>query len=105
VKGGDRARNASDNDIAAWLAETRTERVNARAEYGLLVVQRRGVGPANAGRWWAWLTSCAVTFLTDPDSTPYIEAPDLPVRLVLADAVRLVRWAGYGDPLDAGEVA
>jgi hypothetical protein len=104
VKGGDAARNASDRDIAAWLEETERERVNANAHVGFLVVQRRRVGPANAGRWWAWVRSRALAELVVPGSNPYLEAPDVPTRVLLADAVRLVRWAGWGDPLDAGEV-
>lgn len=97
VKGGDAARNASDNQITAWLAETETERDNADAEIGLLVVQRRGVGPANAGRWWAVLTVDAIRVMFDDpfsDLGPY----DLPVRMLLADAVTLLRAAGYGTP-------
>jgi hypothetical protein len=29
----------------------------------------------------------------------YDEAPVVPVRLTVADVVRLLRWAGYGEPL------
>jgi hypothetical protein len=97
VKGGDAARNASDKDIADWLRETDVERENADADHGLLVVQRRGVGPANAGRWHAWLLSQTLASLVDPSSSPYTEAPDVPVRLLLSHAVWLARWAGYGD--------
>lgn len=95
VKGGNAARNASDNQITAWLQETEKERDNAGAEIGLLVVQRRGVGPANAGRWWAVLTVDAIRVIFDgpfSDLGPY----DLPVRMLLADAITLLRAAGYG---------
>lgn len=120
VKGGEQAKAASDNLVDAWLAETETERRNGRADVGLLVLQRRGVGPANAGRWWAamplwtllWLQSQADRDVTgcptytgsadlfeigasDP-STPWMYAP---VRMLLADAAQLLRAAGYGDPL------
>ncbi|MFC5187111.1 hypothetical protein [Actinomadura harenae] len=91
VKGGDMARNASDNDIARWMVETEVERANARAAVGVLVVQRRGVGAPNAGRWWAVL----------PANSPLLRGGpvdhDCPVRLVLADAVTLARHAGFGD--------
>lgn len=91
----------SDKDIADWLVETERERLNAGADIGVLVVRRAGVGEANAGRWWAVLTSRVVFVLTDPDAAdPNNESPDVPVRMLLADAVRLLRWAGYGGPLD-----
>lgn len=53
VKGGDAARGAGDGQIETWLDETERERSNARADLGVLVVQRKSIGLANAGRWWA----------------------------------------------------
>ena len=92
VKGGAAAKTASDGLIATWLDETDLERVNARADIGVLVVQRAGIGPANAGRWWAVVNS------TDFIAT---DVPlKFPVRLYLADAVTLLRVVGYGTPLD-----
>lgn len=100
VKGGNAAKTASDNQIAAWLVETDTERVNARAQVGVLVLQRAGVGAPNAGRWWAVVPSAALTVLCDPSSAYAYDAPVVPVRLTLADTVQLLRWAGYGEPLE-----
>lgn len=34
-----------------WLRETETERINARADYGILVIKAPGVGYQNAHRW------------------------------------------------------
>jgi hypothetical protein len=99
IKGGEAAKNASDGQINDWLAETEKERQNARADIGVLIVQRRGVGAANAHRWWAYVTSTVVATLADPSSAVYDEAPVVPVRLTVADVVRLLRWAGYGEPL------
>lgn len=96
VKGGTAARTASDGLIAAWLVETDVERVNARADIGVLVVQRAGIGPANAGRWWAILP-LEVSSLHASD---HPSVRDVPMRLHLADAVALLRAAGYGAPLD-----
>lgn len=100
VKGGNAARNASDAQVAAWLEETEQERINAAAEIGVLVLQRRGVGPANAGRWWAVMRLDNV--LSGTDLAGLRKAcPDLgaqPVRMLLADAVTLLRAAGYGTP-------
>jgi hypothetical protein len=102
VKGGDAAKNASDLLVADWLEETEKERLNARADVGVLVLQRRGVGPGNAGRWWAILPLSTLALLRTGIKPPpsRIVAADAPVRMHLADAVRLLRAAGYGDPLD-----
>lgn len=106
VKGGDAAKNASDLLVTDWLAETETERVNARADIGVLVLQRRGVGPANAGRWWAVMLHVAVYDLrSGDDRLAQPEVWDLvdstPLRMLLVDAVRLLRAAGYGQTLTA----
>jgi hypothetical protein len=102
VKGGEAAKSASDLLVADWLAETEKERVNARADVGVLVLQRRGVGPANAGRWWAVMPTYQVVQLVVglclPDP-PYLA----PVRMCLADTVDLLRFGGFGTP--PGEVS
>jgi hypothetical protein len=90
VKGGAAAKTASDLDICRWLHDLEQQRINAAADLGVLVTQRRGVGPANAGRWWAWL-----------DGRHWLDsriAGPLPLRLHLGDAVSLLRIEGYGDP-------
>lgn len=55
-----------------WLGEIRTETINAKADYGILVVKPNGVGFTNQGQWWAVM----------------------PVE----EMVQLLRDAGYGDP-------
>jgi hypothetical protein len=102
VKGGDAAKNASDLLVADWLEETEKERVNARADIGVLVLQRRGVGPANAGRWWAVMTLPTLLSLTVLPRD-YLH-PAIPLRMLLSDAVHLLRAAGYGHPFDAADV-
>ncbi|HZB28966.1 MAG TPA: hypothetical protein VE465_02250 [Streptosporangiaceae bacterium] len=99
VKGGEQAKNASDQQVTQWLAELEKQRQRARADIGVLVLQRRGVGPANAGRWWVVLPLDVAAYL----SSPYdggIEHTGPPVRMLLGDLVRHLRLAGYGDPLD-----
>lgn len=96
VKGGDAARTASDQKITDWLAETEKERGNAGADIGVLVVQRKAVGAANAHRWWAimpanaWILGAA--------------KHDFAVRMLLADACTLLRAAGYGQLPDIAAV-
>jgi hypothetical protein len=101
VKGGEAARTASDGQVEAWLAETETERINAGADLGILVMQRRGVGPANAGRWWAVMRlGPAINNEGAIWKPAYYQAiQNTPVRLLLGDAVTLLRAAGYGQPL------
>ncbi|MET8265956.1 hypothetical protein ABZU92_18410 [Micromonospora arida] len=97
VKGGDAARTASDLTITRWMAELATEVTNAKADVGLLVVQRAGVGPGNAGRWWAYMPAFQVADLAAPEPLPG-SGHAFPVRMLLADAVALLRAAGYGEP-------
>lgn len=110
-KAGAAAEQASDGQIAAWLDETERERVNANAALALLVTKRKGKGAANAGQWWAHLRGVAlrriglhplVGFALD-DLRALGALDGLTIRLTLADAVTLLRAAGYGTPLD-GEV-
>lgn len=103
IKGGEAAKSASDLLVADWLAETEIERINARADIGVLVLQRRGVGPANAGRWWAVMTLPTLLSLTVlPQDWLH---PAIPLRMQLADAVRLLREAGYGTELPVEEAS
>lgn len=101
IKGGDAARRASDLDISRWMAELATEMTNAAATVGVLVVQRAGIGPANAGRWWAIMPAWQVAYLVLPDTLPGGFQHTHPVRMLLTDACRLLTAAGYGQPAEA----
>lgn len=39
--------------MAAWMKETDVQTVNAKADYGILVIKPPGVGERNAGKFWA----------------------------------------------------
>lgn len=105
VKGGEMARAASDERINGWLAETERERINADAEIGFLVVQRRAVGEANAHRWWAITTTDVIARLLGAGKWQVVErdgtktTSSRPVRLLLEDMLHLLRGAGWGDAL------
>lgn len=36
-----------------WLKETEVERINAKADYGVLVVKPNGIGLNSVDQWWA----------------------------------------------------
>ena len=94
VKGGTAAKTASDGQVAEWLAETERERVNAQAEVGVLVLQRAGVGAANADRWWAVMQMPVRTIEGRPTGHW------VPCRMTLEQACMVLRLWGYGSPLD-----
>lgn len=97
-----RKQQPGDKQITDWLTETDTERRNAGARYGVLVVRRPGVGEANAGRWWAYMRLEQLVDGHDPmrQSREWALIWDAPVRLLLADVVAWLRADGYGDPLE-----
>jgi hypothetical protein len=99
VKGGDWARKASDSLIDDWLTETETERINAAAPVGFLVVQRAAVGLSNAHRWSAWWRLRNLMELVPHMGIPD-EIQELPVRLTLETSLLIIRSAGYGTPLE-----
>lgn len=98
VKGGDMARHASDLDIERWLHETAIERKNANAAVGLLVVQRQHVGAVNAHRWHVWARLEWIAEL-GPHMPLDVGSRLVPVRVTLADALLILRAAGYGEPI------
>lgn len=100
VKGGAMAKGASDGQVTRWLGELERQRVNAAAAVGVLVLQRAGIGEANAGRWWAILPFFAAFQLVDHYKPELLSTSGPPVRMHLADVVTLLRAAGYGTPLD-----
>lgn len=98
-KAGATAQGASDGLIDQWLGETERERLNARADVGVLVVQRKRVGdrPERVGRHWA------VVRARDVFGVAGIAGGE-PVRMHLATVAWLLRASGYGEPLPGAVV-
>lgn len=107
-------RPPGDEQIAGWMVDTECERGNAGADFGVLIVRRPGYSEARADRWWAYLpvqdAAALVAFgAGQPRPTPaplgirgnFAFLAFTPVRLLLGDAVQLLRAAGYGEPLEA----
>lgn len=106
VKAGAAAINASDGQVAAWLLETEVERQNSDADYGLLVLKRKAIGPGRAGEWWAVLPAWQFLSLVGVHIHSLARyAGEAPIRLLLRDAVTLLRLAGYGDTLESETAA
>jgi hypothetical protein len=100
VKGGRMAESAAPVQVDKWMGELRTQTANANADYGLLVVKRIAVSHMRAGLWWAWLDLHTIIELSGGPGRRDIYAPDPLIRMTLADAVALLRHAGYGDPVE-----
>jgi hypothetical protein len=98
IKGGEQARKASDNRIKEWLVETETERANAGADLGLLVVARTR---QNVRNWWTVMTVGTYCKIL-PGGYPTVQEPlnSLSCRTTLESAVIMLRANGWGDPLD-----
>ena len=90
VKGGDAAKDASDNQIADWMDEAQTEAGNAGATYGFLIVARRR---KNVRDWWAVIDVCDLAKLVRRDALN--EHSNLHCRLTLAQLVELLTLAGW----------
>lgn len=45
-------KNQATYKISEWLRETETERQNAKADLGLLVIKPKGVGVSKIDQWW-----------------------------------------------------
>lgn len=94
VKAGAMAEAASPLQISKWLDETETERVNAGAQIGALIVRRYRRGPAH---WDVWLRLKDIVWL----ETGVRGWSDIPVRISLADFSALLRFAA--DETTAGD--
>lgn len=107
VKAGAAAKTASDGQVDKWLVETERERINANAVYGVLVMARAGIGPLNAGQWWAIVPGeqlvDLIADISDSEITYGGAVFGKPVRLHLSTICTLLRAAGYGTPLTTEE--
>lgn len=84
--------------IPNWLAAVAQQKIAARADYGILVLKRKG--HADPGMWWAhlYLADIAALLGVPPELTPGSLSAQVPMRLALGDLLPLLHRAGYGDP-------
>ena len=85
-----------DAQLADWMSQTSTERVNAGADYGVLVVKRKGT--TDPGRWFAYVTAGQFASLLGADLE--LPNPHAPLCLSLASLLPVLRSAGYGSPVE-----
>lgn len=74
-------------ELAKWMAEAETERINARADIAVLIVKRSGT--TNVGDWWAYLPLWAVGDLLDVDRSEPME-PVHPIGMSVDTFLSLV---------------
>lgn len=87
----------AERAVPGWMAETEAQRQAAGADVALLVVRRDGT--ADVGEWWAFVDAFEFAqWCTDFEV--HGSRLNFPVRLLVADAARLLRAAGFGTPLD-----
>lgn len=99
VKAGKQTENPSNATIDQWLKETRIGADNSDADLGVLVVRRHGKG--DALHWWAYCdTGTYVGLVTDAVGEYVLDdISRTPVRVPLWSMLRIIRYAGWGDPL------
>ena len=83
--------NAAERAVPAWMAETEAQRHASGADIGVLVVRRDGT--AFVGEWFCWVPLSTVVMLTSGLSSA--ELGEVPLRLSVADAARILWRAGY----------
>lgn len=58
-------KNQRSYKIHEWMKETETERINAEADLGILVIKPNGVGVSNVPKWWAVVSLETITKLIE----------------------------------------
>lgn len=84
--------------LTCWMAQTETERRNAGADLGVLIVKR--VGTTDVGHWHAHITAWTLADLITPGTTgqaPVTASLHAPVCIAVADLATLLRQSGWGD--------
>lgn len=80
--------------IGLWLTETEQQRGAVDADYGVLVVRRRGY--ADPGQWWCWLPLDALLRMGLGGLPTSWSLDSEPVRLELRAVARMLNLSGYG---------
>ena len=69
-------KNQRTYKIHEWMKETETERINAGADLGILVIKPNGVGVAHINYWWAVVSLETITkLIEDSDFVKGLQPP------------------------------
>ena len=84
----------ADADLAKWQRQAEDERLNACADWALLVVHRKGCGAARVGSNHTYLTIRSLLYLAGirPQERPHDCVLDAYVELTLAKACDLMTF-------------
>lgn len=90
--------------MAAWMKQVDVQTVNARADYGILIVKPPGVGERNAGKFWAvmrweeWLRLLSQAGASGPSLSVGIyghsnaQFTKLPAKIAELDRIPGLEW-------------
>jgi hypothetical protein len=69
-------KNQRTYKIHEWMKETETERINAEADLGILVIKPNGVGVSKVNQWWAVVSLETITkLIEDSDFVKGLQPP------------------------------
>lgn len=85
-------RSCSDADLEEWQRQTEAERLNACADWALLIVHRKGCGAGRVGRNITYMTIRTLFYLTGapPEDVPDADVLDAYVATSLEQACRWI---------------
>jgi hypothetical protein len=90
IKGGAAAEQASDAQIEQWLDRLQEKLSQHKVPHGVLITKRKGIGYANASKWWAiWRVQLLIGEVT--------------YRTTLADFLTLLKYGEFLES-DAAEL-
>lgn len=90
-------KDAKTWQASAWLQEALDERVNAKADHGILVIKLPGVGHANAEKWLTVMDDSHAFSLYNqanlhaPERHPFPFTQQIPIRVSTVGAVGLLK--------------
>lgn len=106
VKAGGTAARSEPAFIAEAMRQLSEEMDNIGAAAGFLACKRAGYGDKRVGDWWAWMWASPVMREFAREKILALHPFDLalkdavPIRMLVSDAMRLLRMDGYGTPLE-----
>jgi hypothetical protein len=92
VKGGKQTNQVGDALLAEWMDQATKEALHSGVKYGVLVLQRAGVGGPNARRWWVHI---GLADLAEIMGGFYLPGRFATARMELGDFLDLIADQGF----------